>query len=95
MVGASFTEFQAHYNAPRIARPALIVHDLDDREVPWAEGERYARYWPDSRLLSTRGLGHNRIAQHEDVIAATLRFLHGEPVGQRVVSTPDLPYGIA
>jgi pimeloyl-ACP methyl ester carboxylesterase len=95
MVGASFTEFQAHYNAPRIARPALIVHDLDDREVPWAEGERYARYWPDSRLLSTRGLGHNRIAQHEDVIAAALRFLRGEAVGQRVVSTPELPYGIA
>lgn len=95
MVGTSFTEFQAHYNAPRIARPALIVHDLDDREVPWAEGERYARYWPDSRLLSTRGLGHNRIAQHEDVIAAALRFLRGEAVGQRVVSTPELPYGIA
>ncbi len=95
MVGTSFAEYQAQNNAPRIARPALIVHDLDDREVPWAEGERYARYWPDSRLLSTRGLGHNRIAQHEDVITAALRFLRGETVGQRVVSTPELPYGIA
>ncbi|GAB3303213.1 alpha/beta hydrolase [Luteimonas notoginsengisoli] len=95
MVGTSFDEFQAHRNAPRIGSPALIVHDLDDREVPWAEGERYARYWPDARLLSTRGLGHNRIAQNEDVIVATMRFLRGEAVGQRVVSTPALPYGIA
>lgn len=95
MVGTSFDEFQAHRNAPRIGSPALIVHDLDDREVPWAEGERYARYWPDARLLSTRGLGHNRIAQNEDVIGATMRFLRGEAVGQRVVSTPALPYGIA
>lgn len=94
MVGASFADFQAHNNVPRIGCPALIVHDLDDREVPWAEGERYARYWPDSRLLSTHGLGHNRIVQHEDVIAAALRFLGGEAVGQRVVSTPELPYGL-
>jgi pimeloyl-ACP methyl ester carboxylesterase len=94
-IGFSFDAFQAHFNAPRIARPALIVHDVEDREVPWAEGERYARFWPDSRLLSTRGLGHNRIAQDEGVITAALRFLRGEAVGERVVSSPNLPYGIA
>lgn len=95
MVGMPFTHLQAQHNAPRIARPALIVHDLEDREVPWEEGERYARFWPDSRLLSTVGLGHNRIAQDEAVIAAALRFLRGEEVGERVVSTRELPFGIA
>ncbi|MDN5781551.1 MAG: alpha/beta fold hydrolase, partial [Luteimonas sp.] len=95
VVGTSFDEFQAQHNAPRIAHPALIVHDLADREVPWEEGERYARYWHDSRLLSTQGLGHNRIVADDAVIAATLRFLRGRPVGERVVSTPNLPYGIA
>jgi pimeloyl-ACP methyl ester carboxylesterase len=94
-IGTGFAEFQAHRNAPRIARPALIVHDLDDREVPWSEGERYARFWSDSRLLSTCGLGHNRIADDAGVIAAALRFLHGEPVGERVVSSPNLPFGFA
>jgi pimeloyl-ACP methyl ester carboxylesterase len=94
-IGLPFDEFQAHRNAPRIARPALIVHDIEDSEVPWAEGERYARYWHDSRLLSTHGLGHNRIVQDDGVISAALRFLHGEAVGQRVVSSPNLPYGIA
>jgi len=93
-VGEPFAAFQAQYNAPRIGRPALIVHDLDDREVPWSEGERYARFWSDSRLLSTQGLGHNRIAQDEGVIAAAMRFLRGEVVGDRVVSSPNLPYGI-
>ena len=88
-------ELQAHTNAPRIGRPALIVHDLEDREVPWSEGERYARFWQDSRLLSTQGLGHNRIADDQGVIAAALRFLHGETVGERVVSSPNLPYGFA
>jgi pimeloyl-ACP methyl ester carboxylesterase len=94
-IGIGFVEFQAHRNAPRIARPALIVHDLDDREVPWAEGERYARFWADSRLLSTQGLGHNRIADDAGVIAAALRFLRGEPVGERVVSSSNLPFGFA
>ena len=88
-------DLQAHNNAPKIGRPALIVHDVEDREVPWCEGERYARFWPDSRLLSTRGLGHNRIADDATVIAASLRFLNGEPVGERVVSSPNLPYGFA
>jgi pimeloyl-ACP methyl ester carboxylesterase len=89
------SELQAHHNAPLIGRPALIVHDVEDREVPWSEGERYARFWRDSRLLSTQGLGHNRIADDQGVIAAALRFLRGEAVGDRVVSSPNLPYGFA
>jgi pimeloyl-ACP methyl ester carboxylesterase len=86
---------QAHLVAPAMARPALIVHDLADREVPWAEGERYARYWPDSRLLTTTGLGHHRIVDDHTVIDAALRFLGGDRVGERVVSSPNLPYGFA
>lgn len=93
-IGMGFAEFQAHRNAPRIGRPALIVHDLDDREIPWAEGERYARFWSESRLLSTCGLGHNRIADDAGVIAAALRFLRGETVGERIVSSPNLPFGL-
>ncbi|RYE89637.1 MAG: alpha/beta fold hydrolase, partial [Oxalobacteraceae bacterium] len=86
---------QAHVNVPYLARPALVVHDIEDREVPWSEGERYARYWPQARLLSTTGLGHHRIAMQPEVIADALRFLAGERVGERVVSTPDLPFGVA
>ncbi len=86
---------QAHLKAPAIARSALIVHDLGDREVPWAEGERYARHWPGARLLTTTGLGHHRIVDDAGVIDAALRFLRGESVGERVVSSPNLPYGFA
>jgi pimeloyl-ACP methyl ester carboxylesterase len=86
---------QAHLMAPAMGRPALIVHDLADREVPWAEGERYARYWPDARLLTTTDLGHHRIVDDRAVIDAALRFLRGDRVGERVVSSPNLPYGFA
>ena len=94
-VGIAFDDLQAHRNAPWIGCPALVVHDLEDREVPWHEGERYARFWPDARLVNTRGLGHNRIVDDAGVIATSLAFLRGEPVGERVVSSPNLPYGFA
>ena len=68
---------------------------LEDDDVPWEEGERYARLWPDARLLTTTGLGHHRIAGDATVIDATLRFLRGEAVGERVVSSPNLPFGFA
>ena len=70
--------------------PGLIVHDLDDRDVPWGEGERYALYWPDARLLTTQGLGHNRILDDVHVIDAALAFARGETVGDRVQGSPGL-----
>lgn len=71
------------------------MHDVLDREVPWSEGERIARHWPGARLLSTTGLGHHRIVDDAGVIEAALRFLRGGSPGERVVSTPNLPYGLA
>lgn len=94
-IGIGFEDLQTHRQVPRIARPALIVHDLGDREVPWAEGERIARHWPDARLLTTEGLGHHRIVDAPEVLQASLRFLRGDVVGERVVSSPNLPFGFA
>ncbi len=94
-LGVSVDEIAAHRHAPALGLPALVVHDLDDSDVPWHEGEAYARLWPQARLLSTTGLGHHRIAADAVVIDAALRFLAGEAVGERVVSSPNLPFGIA
>jgi len=94
-LGIGFFEQQAHRAVPHIGRPALVVHDLEDRDVPWSEGECYARHWPGARLLSTRGLGHRRILDDPSVVAAGIAFLRGETVGERVVSSPNLPFGVA
>lgn len=90
-----FADLLAENNAPHVNRPALIVHDLEDREVPWSEGERWACHWPRARLLSTRGLGHHRILDDAGVIAASLGFLRGQSVGERVVSSPNLARSVA
>jgi pimeloyl-ACP methyl ester carboxylesterase len=93
--GVRMRELQVHRHVPSLGQPGLIVHDLDDREVPWDEGERYARYWPGARLLTTQGLGHHRVLDAPPVIDAVLAFLRGECVGDRVVASPNLPFGLA
>ena len=93
--GVAVRDLQVHKHLPALGQTGLVVHDLDDRDVPWEEGERYARYWPGARLLTTQGLGHHRVLDAPEVIEATFAFLRGETVGDRVVATPNLPYGVA
>ncbi|HEX8776542.1 MAG TPA: alpha/beta fold hydrolase [Rhodanobacter sp.] len=93
--GISVEQLEVHRHLPALGQPALIVHDLDDADVPWSEGERYARYWPGARLLSTQGLGHRRVLDAPDTINAALAFVRGEPVGERVIGTSALPFGVA
>lgn len=93
--GISVEQLEVHRYLPALGQPALVVHDLDDADVPWSEGERYARYLPGARLLSTQGLGHRRVLDAPAVIAASLAFLRGERVGERVIGTPNLPFGVA
>ena len=56
----------------------LVIHDRDDREVPFTHGERLAATWPDARLHATSGLGHRRILRDAAVIDQTVAFIaHG------------------
>lgn len=58
---------------------ALVVHDRDDEEIPWAEGHRVARKLDADRLRTTEGLGHRRILRDPGVLEETARFLsHAE-----------------
>jgi pimeloyl-ACP methyl ester carboxylesterase len=93
--GIDAREVVLHQLLPMFAQPALVIHDLEDREVPWSEGEYYARHWPGARLLTTTGLGHNRVVDDAAVIDQALRFVQGDSVGERVVCSPNLAYGFA
>jgi pimeloyl-ACP methyl ester carboxylesterase len=92
--GLPLVDQQAHRVAPALACRALVVHDLQDEEIPWHEGECYARHWPGSRLLTTNGLGHLAILDQPEVIESCIRFIRGGDVGERVVSSPNLPFGL-
>ncbi|MDA8886594.1 alpha/beta hydrolase [Bacteroidia bacterium] len=36
----------------------LLIHDLDDREAPYAHAFKVHEVWPNSELMTTKGLGH-------------------------------------
>jgi pimeloyl-ACP methyl ester carboxylesterase len=56
----------------------LVLHDRDDREVPFVHGERLAAAWREATLRPTVGLGHRRILRDDRVVAETVEFVrHG------------------
>ena len=57
----------------------LVVHDRRDRQVAHAEGEAIATAWPNARLVSTDGLGHERILADPTVVAAAVAHVTGSP----------------
>lgn len=88
--GVPVDELKVERKLRVLGQPGLVVHDLDDPDVPWAEGERYALHWSGARLLTTFGLGHRRVVDAPEVVEAALAFLRGEAVGQRVIGSPEL-----
>lgn len=61
-----------------LASSALIIHDRDDREIPWKHAQTLSRLWPDSNILLTKGLGHRRILHNQQVIKNIADFLEFE-----------------
>ena len=60
----------------------LVVHDRRDRQVAHAEGAAIAATWPNARLVSTDGLGHQRILADAGVVAAAVEHLTGGAAGR-------------
>jgi pimeloyl-ACP methyl ester carboxylesterase len=83
VVGLTVDEVEAPVLARRISTPGLVIHDLRDREIPYAYGRALADAWPHARLLTTDGLGHRRILRDPEVIAQSVRFL--------TAHAPELP----
>jgi len=90
--GVRWSQLDVAKLAPCLRAPALVIHDRDDRTVPWAEATRFARLWPQARLLLTQGLGHRRILEDEKVAHAAADFIAGRsavaPVAAPVLPSP-------
>jgi pimeloyl-ACP methyl ester carboxylesterase len=84
-VHAPMSSFEVAAFAPDVSMPVLVVHDTEDREVPYADGPRLAELL-GARLLTTRGLGHRRILYAPEVVTAVIEFIEE---GRRVSSRLD------
>jgi|APLak6261677638_1056118.scaffolds.fasta_scaffold04580_2 pimeloyl-ACP methyl ester carboxylesterase len=74
--GLKWSEFEAELASGE--QPLLVIHDRQDREVPFGDGHRHARHWPHARILETSGLGHRRVLEDSMVIQAGVDFVAGE-----------------
>ena len=57
----------------------LVVHDRDDRTVPFDQGVRVAAAAKDGRLFATAGLGHDAVLWDPGVIREVVDFLARKP----------------
>jgi pimeloyl-ACP methyl ester carboxylesterase len=55
--------------------PLLVVHDRDDRQLPWADSAALVDRWPQARLVTTQGLGHSRLLADRVVHEEVVRFV--------------------
>ncbi len=62
---------------PRLKQQMLVIHDLDDTEIPWSEASAMVKSARHAELLTTKGLGHNRILRDTSVILKVRDFLLG------------------
>jgi pimeloyl-ACP methyl ester carboxylesterase len=58
-----------------LVHPGLILHDPEDRTVPFAASEALHDAWPASQLERTAGLGHRRLLADAAVIARCVAFI--------------------
>lgn len=81
----------ADLNVPALARglsrrpDLLIVHDEADETVRWHDGSAIAAAWPNSRLVTTQGLGHRGVTSDSRVVRQAVDFLTS---GRRAVGLP-------
>lgn len=70
-----WSDYSLAQTAREMTAPLLIIHDRDDRETFWSEGNALAQAWPGARLITTEGLGHRRVLREPALIEEVLRFV--------------------
>ena len=69
--------FSAQKFAAGLKVKGLIIHDEDDQEAPYAYSIPLNKAWPESRLVTTKGFGHN--LKSTSVVKEVVDFIR-EPV---------------
>lgn len=74
-VGVPVTELDALIETHQHAIPTLLLHDQDDKEVPYAESQRMLLAFKHGTMISTKGLGHRNILKSEITRDSVRQFL--------------------
>lgn len=68
------SDYDASFSASKVKTPTLIIHDENDKDVPLSCAQHIHKHHPNSTLLITKGLGHNKILSDEKVIQEIIKF---------------------
>lgn len=75
VTGLTIAEMGIAKLAEKIEIPALVIHDEDDNEVPFSDGQRIVHHWRGAKLLALKGVGHRKILKSPQFIEAVLNFV--------------------
>lgn len=60
--------------AKNVSIPGIIIHDKTDVETPYKYAELISMQWPQSKLITTEGLGHN--LKSAEVVKEIINYIH-------------------
>ncbi|HKZ37740.1 MAG TPA: alpha/beta hydrolase [Chryseolinea sp.] len=69
--------FSAPVFASSLTIPGLIIHDEEDKETSFNHAQRIHQCWRNSKLIKTKGFGHN--LKSPEVVREVIQFVN-EPV---------------
>jgi pimeloyl-ACP methyl ester carboxylesterase len=73
--GRPAAELDLVSTAPPSGIPGLLIHDLKDAVIPYAEAEALANAWPTVNVMTTSGKGHRDILSAPDVMKRIVEFV--------------------
>lgn len=69
------TNYDVADQALKVNVPVLIIHDKNDKDVPFTASEAISKNLQNNELLITTGLGHRKILGDEKVIEKIVQFV--------------------
>jgi len=73
--GRSWDETRGDVVAPKVKQPTLIVHDEQDKEIPFSDALALEKAIPNATILKTSGLGHRRILRDRTTASAIAEWI--------------------
>ncbi|WCM42067.1 alpha/beta hydrolase [Flavobacterium sp. CBA20B-1] len=67
--------YDVEQHTEKVATPVLVIHDKNDKDVPFTAAETIHQTLPNSELMITNGLGHRKILGDEAVIQKIVQFV--------------------
>jgi hypothetical protein len=71
----SHSELKIDAHMSQVSSPMLLIHDEEDKVLSYTNALQLNNSCINTKLISTRGLGHSRILKSEYVVEKILEFI--------------------